>query len=421
MPSNERSGNMKGLLFATLLLCASVQTSTGFSSFSHPTVFTRDSSPIMSSSPGQQKLSHIQNRGMKFELSSHPDVEDMGSCQFHENKGEGLFKQRFASISKEKVTKNVKVITKCLALSLMLCSFRPNLSVAKAFSKSVSPETSLASAKRTGMIVRTVLIGGLVAGVGAIQILRQQKDFSFKVLLEQQKERFDALMSIVKSKPDATTDDWTSQEEEAAAKKVQEDAELAAAARIQEEKDRLAMEAEAAKKDIEEALRKQKEEEEKIKKNLELEAKKADLVKKMVAEAEERAKEVRLKEEEEAKKRALEGEKAIEAAKIKEENEAKMKTLSEEKAKMEAMEQQMAKEKEEMMNPLRQPKTPNVENLLATKYNSIQDLEEKAFTILADLKMIQKTPDPNDPDYDNSKDEEIASENIFLKYSNKKD
>lgn len=408
---NDRLGKRKGMLFATLLLCASIETSIGFSSFGHPSILSRESSPVMNAFQGQKKISCIQNKVKKFECYSHSGVEDMESFQSDENKerGRGILKRTSVSISKATITKNVKFITKCLAFSLMLCSLRPNLSVAKVFSKSVSPGTSLTSAKRTGAIIRTVIIGGLV-GVGAIQVLRQQTDFSLKEQLEQQRERFSALVSIVRSKPDATTDDSTSQEEDAAAKKAQADAEMAAA-RIQEEKDRLAMEAETAKKEIEEALRKQKEDEDKMKQKLELEAKKADLVKKMVAEAEKRAEEARLKEEKEAEMKALEEEKAREAAKIKEENEAKMKVLEEEQA----------KDKEEMTNPLTQPKSPDLENVLATKYNSIQDLEEKAFTILADLKMIQKTPDPNDPNYDNSKDDEIASENIFLKYSNKKD
>merc|ERR1712113_1299579 len=222
----------------------------------------------MNSFQGQKKLSsYIQNKEMKFELYSHSgDVEDMESFLLSDesNKARGR-----AIISKERITKNVKVVTKCLAFSLMLCSLRPNLSVAKVISSSVSPGTSsLTSAKRTGAIIRTVIIGGLV-GVGAMQVLRQQKDFSLKEQLKQ-------LMSIIKSKPDATTttttdDSTSSQEEEDAAtkKKLQEDAEIMAAARIQEEKDRLAMEAETAKKEIEEALRKQKEEEDKMKKNLE--------------------------------------------------------------------------------------------------------------------------------------------------------
>jgi len=36
------------------------------------------------------------------------------------------------------------------------------------------------------------------------------------------------------------------------------------------------------------------------------------------------------------------------------------------------------------------------------------DLEDKAFNILVDLGMVDKTPDPDSPDYDHSKDDEFV-------------
>jgi len=36
------------------------------------------------------------------------------------------------------------------------------------------------------------------------------------------------------------------------------------------------------------------------------------------------------------------------------------------------------------------------------------DLEDKAFNILVDLGMVDKTPDPDSPDYDHSTDDEIC-------------
>ena len=36
------------------------------------------------------------------------------------------------------------------------------------------------------------------------------------------------------------------------------------------------------------------------------------------------------------------------------------------------------------------------------------DLEDKAFNILVDLGMVDKTPDPDSPDYDHSNDDEFV-------------
>lgn len=56
-----------------------------------------------------------------------------------------------------------------------------------------------------------------------------------------------------------------------------------------------------------------------------------------------------------------------------------------------------------------------LENALAKEpkndYASM-DLEERAFNILLDLGLISLTPDPDSPDYDSSKDDEFAPENI---------
>jgi hypothetical protein len=48
------------------------------------------------------------------------------------------------------------------------------------------------------------------------------------------------------------------------------------------------------------------------------------------------------------------------------------------------------------------------------KYESIADLGERAFAILTDIGAIQRSIDPSSPEYDSSKDDEIADENVFL-------
>ncbi|KAL9183757.1 hypothetical protein ACHAXT_004613 [Thalassiosira profunda] len=58
-----------------------------------------------------------------------------------------------------------------------------------------------------------------------------------------------------------------------------------------------------------------------------------------------------------------------------------------------------------VMKARQQPKSAEEESALAAKYGAM-GLEEKAFTILADLGMIELNPDPNDPNRDTSKDDE---------------
>ena len=48
------------------------------------------------------------------------------------------------------------------------------------------------------------------------------------------------------------------------------------------------------------------------------------------------------------------------------------------------------------------------------KYDDIEDPGEKAFAILVDLGMVELHPDPDDPDYDHSDDDEYAPEGIWI-------
>jgi hypothetical protein len=44
----------------------------------------------------------------------------------------------------------------------------------------------------------------------------------------------------------------------------------------------------------------------------------------------------------------------------------------------------------------------------SSKYAEIQDPGEKAYQILVDLGIVEVTPDPEDPSYDSSKDDEYV-------------
>jgi hypothetical protein len=57
----------------------------------------------------------------------------------------------------------------------------------------------------------------------------------------------------------------------------------------------------------------------------------------------------------------------------------------------------------------RQPKSPNEESKLAEKYQNIP-IEERAYTILFDLGMIDENKDPNDPSYDHADDDEYCDQ-----------
>jgi hypothetical protein len=55
----------------------------------------------------------------------------------------------------------------------------------------------------------------------------------------------------------------------------------------------------------------------------------------------------------------------------------------------------------------KQPKSPEEEAKLAAKYGSMS-IEDRAFAILADLGMVEMSPNPNDPNYDHSQDDEYC-------------
>jgi len=55
-----------------------------------------------------------------------------------------------------------------------------------------------------------------------------------------------------------------------------------------------------------------------------------------------------------------------------------------------------------------QPASPEDEEVTSERYGEM-DPEERAYHILVDLGMVNLTPDPDSPDYDDSQDDEIAS------------
>lgn len=94
---------------------------------------------------------------------------------------------------------------------------------------------------------------------------------------------------------------------------------------------------------------------------------------------------------------------AAEAARLAEE-----KRLAEEAAAKEAAEaeaRELGYPSVAVMKARQQPKSAEEEAALAAKYGAM-DLEERAFSILADLGMIDLNPDPEDPNRDTSKDDD---------------
>eukprot|EP00984_Skeletonema_dohrnii_P035207 scaffold34685_cov128-Skeletonema_dohrnii-CCMP3373.AAC.1 len=151
-----------------------------------------------------------------------------------------------------------------------------------------------------------------------------------------------------------------------------------------------------AKAEAAEAARLAKEAEEK---RLAEEAAAAEAKAKAEAEAAEAA---RLAEEAAAAEAKAEAE-AAEAARLAEE-----KRLAEEAAAAEALEaeaRELGYPSVAVMKARQQPKSAEEEAALASKYGAM-DLEERAFSILTDLGMIDLNPDPEDPNRDRSKDDD---------------
>jgi len=204
---------------------------------------------------------------------------------------------------------------------------------------------------------------------------------------------------------------------EAEEKRLAEEAEQARLAKEAEEA-RIAAEAEQAR------LAKEAEE-----KRLAEEAEKARLAKE-AEEARIAAEQARLAKEAEEKRLAEEAEKArlakeAEEARIAAEQarlakEAEEKRLAEEaeKARL-AEEARLAKEKEEadaralgypnasIMKARTQHLIPSNNEILTAKYGAINDIEEKAFTILADLGMLELSLDPDDASIDDEDEDDV--------------
>jgi hypothetical protein len=60
-----------------------------------------------------------------------------------------------------------------------------------------------------------------------------------------------------------------------------------------------------------------------------------------------------------------------------------------------------------IMEARKQPKSPEEEAKLAAKYGSMS-IEDRAFAILTDLGMVEMSPNPDDPNYDHSQDDEYC-------------
>lgn len=79
---------------------------------------------------------------------------------------------------------------------------------------------------------------------------------------------------------------------------------------------------------------------------------------------------------------------------------------------MDDLEKSVETEEEKIANAQKQPKAPDEEKELAERYGDMS-LEERAFNILLDLGMIESSPDPDDPSYDSSGDDDLWPENKF--------
>ena len=187
------------------------------------------------------------------------------------------------------------------------------------------------------------------------------------------------------------------EKEAIAAKKIQ--LELEAARKVEEEKARGVVE--EARRIAEEA-RKAEEEARKAK-----EARKAEEAREAKEEARKAKEALRIQAEEEEKARKMA--KIVEAERLAAEKTAGIGS-SATHARFKA--KRLARI-EDVANARKQPQDPEKEKLVAAKYAALSP-EKRAFSILYDLGMIEATPDPDDPEYDSSYDEEFCPENSAI-------
>mmetsp|Transcript_16312 Transcript_16312/g.23898 ORF Transcript_16312/g.23898 Transcript_16312/m.23898 type:complete len:285 (+) Transcript_16312:84-938(+) len=105
-------------------------------------------------------------------------------------------------------------------------------------------------------------------------------------------------------------------------------------------------------------------------------------------------------------------EKAVEEARIAAEEKAAAEAKAAEEARIAALPETIyEKNKQARLESVAaarvQPKSEAEEKALSDRYGAM-DAEERAFNILLDLGMIENTPDPDDPDYNDGKDEELC-------------
>ena len=79
-----------------------------------------------------------------------------------------------------------------------------------------------------------------------------------------------------------------------------------------------------------------------------------------------------------------------------------------ERERIQSIREEAAKKEAAKIEALQQPKSPEIEAELAARYGAM-DLEDRAFNILLDLGMIEESPDPSSPEYDDSRDDEFVS------------
>lgn len=90
------------------------------------------------------------------------------------------------------------------------------------------------------------------------------------------------------------------------------------------------------------------------------------------------------------------------------------KAAKDEEAAAKAAEAAEAKKAEENAAAEDMPAKLEATTIEPKKDYAAMDLGEQAFNILLDLGAVSLTPDPDSPDYDSSKDDEIASENVKI-------
>jgi len=411
------------VLLSTLVLIASISFGSAFAPLSNGGIATRTSTTSLASS--LSSFDHVSNAKRRTELRHSPlfVVQQLNNSK---QQSKFRFGRRDNDDNVAVVNSPLSTINKLqtamtsAAVCLLTWCGPTRCNVANAASTTATTTTSIVPVLRKIVIAIVAIV--ISANLATRFITPKSKQQEEKEATEQSTTEMEGAKELEENRVKAKV--AKVMEEEIARKKAVEEAKIAAQLKIAEENAKKKITEEEAKKAAE--VKAAEEAKKAAESKAAEEAKKAAEAKA----AEEAKKAAELKAVEEAKK-AAEAEAAEEAKKAAEakaaeeaKNAAQAKAAEEEarkaavakvaeEAQKDATEAKTTPAESSPVTTTKQPKTQEDEAALSARYAAIEDLEERAFTILKDLGMIDINVDPDDESYDSSEDHLPCPENIM--------